>query len=317
MIKKLAALSLAMTIQAILLSGCGAVQVNERMFAQAVDIRESSGIYTLAVQIWNSKTEDSDYRILSARGRSFSEAADNIAKENGQDLFFGHCQAIFTDESILGDAEKLLSLTDSRISVGCPVIYSKSSAILSMQKADSGKQAQTAADSLKLYSEDGIIKEFTLKNACEAARTGEPAIVPVYGSEVEGAAVLWKNRVYRLSLSEAEICNMMNGEKNAAVMSAAGRAELSGIKSSVYFQNSENGGSYRVNIAADCLMNGTANAEPAMYGSQTAQMLSGRTADFLQRAHREGFIYMLDGFENAPPPYEDVSFYVTAEISTG
>ena len=100
----------AALFMALTMTSCSAVQVNERMFVQLMGISETDGLYELTVQVYNSTdSEDSDpqYKALSGSGRSISEAADMIMRNSGRQLFFGHCTAIYANESLIRDSGKL------------------------------------------------------------------------------------------------------------------------------------------------------------------------------------------------------------------
>lgn len=302
------------------MSGCEAVQVNERMFVQMMGLRERGGIYELTVQISSGDGIDGDghHKLLTGRGRSFSEAAESICRENGRELFFGHCQLIFTDESILRYPERLKNLLGNRVSVGCPVVYSSSPEMLAAG-GDENVEPFGADDvnaMLRRYSDDGVLTVTTLKTVCEKAESGSFAAVPSYDAALNGSAVLSGSKLSKLDLAESAAYNVINGGKNISMTVLGGKAELDGIDRSVYYQQSEDGGEYQVKITADCTVTELGStSDLSEYRRETAKLLTEETESFLRRAYKEEFLSAVNNFENVRYGEQNVTFSVIAEIT--
>ncbi len=288
--KKQSLITAVTCILIMLLTGCGGVQVNERMFAQAIDIRREEGDISLIAQIWDTKNDTGSLILSEERGGSFCEAAENVIRNSGRDLFFGHCQAVFTDENVICDPDVLGELLRYGISAGCPVIYSEER----LSEDDSGvgnKQEQSAAEGLEVFVEDGIIGEFTLKNALGAASSGSTAAVPLYKSGFEGTVLIENDKVIPLSLTESAVYNILSGADELSLTSSDGKAHLTGMNVKLYHDMSADG-SYLVDISGRCAQNGS--------GSTALEtMLARETENFLIKARSKGFIDSVKGFENA------------------
>lgn len=282
-----------------LLAGCTAVQVNERMFVQLMGIEEDDGLYMLTVQVFDSSKADSqktvpEYKLYTGQGRSFYEAAEMIMRESGKKLFFGHCEAIFADGSIIRDGEKLKMLAGERISVGCPVIYSEKPSEETGNKDENGELigADKISAELRRYADEGLYREATLKNVTAAALNSNTEVLPMSRKGICGAAAINENgEVFCLNFSETAAYNLMMGEDNVRLSVLGGSACVKSPQKSVYFRLTDDGGEYTIKIKADCILDETGRkCSIEDYTAETENVISRSAEAICARALREGFL---------------------------
>ena len=317
-IKRLKAAAL-LVMAVLLFTACGSVQVNERMFVQLMGIREDNGITELAVQVFDSSSADADnpvpvYKVLRGRGRSFYEAADMIMRDSGRELFFGHCSAIFADEDIIRDSEKLRLLSGERISPGCPVLLSDSPEEDVSAEDENGQLigADRIFSVISLYRKEGLADKSDLKTVTEAADSGGFAIVPVYDGDISGCAVInMSGGTSRLSITETAAFDLLRGCKGIRLGVLDGSVTAGKAEKSVYYRSLENGGEYTVSLSLKCRRDeGSGPAD--VYREETERIISLSAEEICRRAAAEGFLSELI------PQYhgdeDNLTFKASAEI---
>ena len=225
----------AALFMALTMTSCSAVQVNERMFVQLMGISETDGLYELTVQIYNSTdSEDSDpqYKALSGSGRSISEAADMIMRNSGRQLFFGHCTAIYANESIIRDSGKLKALAGERISAGCPVFFTHTP-----KEAVSAVSADELAGIVSHYQSEGLAERADLKTVTAAAKNNTIAIIPMWDDKICGSAIIMPNSTSELNISETAALDLMRSAKGIRLSVLGGSMTLGEAECSVYYQS--------------------------------------------------------------------------------
>lgn len=316
-------IALLICIGSAALSGCGAIQVNERLFVQMMGIRENDGIYELSVQVCpteNVKEGESkpDYKVMTGRGRSIYEAASSIMRESGRQLFFGHCRLIFADGNILRDGEKLKTLAGERISIGCPVVYSDDPARSVGMKDGEGNiiGADKAESVLDQYCDDGFLTEATLKSVCEAAENGRVMVLPRYDESPSGSAVLNGETTAFMNLTESAAYNLINGSDMTVLTVLGGRVTVESPETSVYFQSLDSGGEYQLTVTADCTVSELGETPVlAEYADTAAEMIGQSAENILNRAYHEGFIDIFTDLEDIPYYSDRIYFSVDAHLS--
>lgn len=306
------------------LAACTALQVNERMFVGLMGIEEEEGIYYLTIQAYSSIDTDSEnavpkYRVYSGTGRSFYEAADMIMRQSGRQLFFGHCGAIFADDDIIRDKNKLKMLAGERISPGCPVIYS----LAPRDEADRRDENDEPVGSdvilaaIDRYASEGIYSEVTLRDITAAAENGGIIIIPMSEKGVCGsAAVDMSGETALLDLSETAALNLLRGEKGIRMSVLGGSMSVSAEDKSVYFRKGEAMGEYSISIGAKGVLDETGDsAVLSEYKSEAENIISRSAEAICRRAWEEGFLSAVFPKEYIfSEGYETVSFSVDSEM---
>ncbi|MCM1523514.1 MAG: hypothetical protein NC120_03555 [Ruminococcus sp.] len=281
----------------IFLTACQAVQVNERMFVQMMGIEISGSECLLTVQVYDTSSESSspEYIVYSGTGRSFNEAANAISREQGRELFFGHCSVIFADDDILRDADKLKTLAGERISVGCPVIYSNFPGNAVSAEDSEGKTvgAEKVSGILERYAGEGLTSDSTLKSVTAAAENGGVSAVTLYGEEPQGTAVVnIAGETSLLDMTETAAYNLLRGRSGVNLSIYNGSMRLDKAEKSVYYRKTEeNGGEYQIQLSVEAVLTelGSEN-ELSLYRSAAEDIIS-RSADAIcRRGLEEGFL---------------------------
>lgn len=170
-----------------LLTGCGAVQVSDRMYVQMMGLSEEEGECVLCVQAVGTKSPADEapvYEYYEGRGRSFRQAAADIEAERGRQLFFGHCTLLVLDGKYLSSAEALKMLMGEKISPGCRVCCSDMpGAVLSREGENGLIGADVISGETDRLADRGLFMEVTLKEVCVTAARGEAFLLPAARSE--------------------------------------------------------------------------------------------------------------------------------------
>lgn len=311
--KTLLAAALLLTIP---LTACGAVQVNERMFVQLMGISEDSGITELTVQVFDSANAEKDgpvpvYKVLHGSGRSFYEAADMIVRENGRELFFGHCSAVFANEEVIRNGEKLKMLAGERISPGCAVLLSDSPEKAASEKDSEDELigADRVLSVISRYKDEGLASGADLKTVTEAAEKGDFAVIPLYDGGITGCAVIdMSGGASRLGMSETAALNLMMGSGGIRLSVLDGSVTLGKVKKSIYCRNTESGGEYAVTLSLRYRLDEGGGLHKD-YGEETERIISAAVGNICRRAAEDGFIGLLTGDE--PDNTGELSFDIS------
>lgn len=303
----------AVLLMTVTMTSCSAVQVNERMFVHLMGISEDNGLYELTVQVFSS-TDDTapEYEALSGSGRSVSEAADMIMRSSGRQLFFGHCSAVFANESIIRDSDKLKMLAGERISAGCPVFFSDLP-----REAVSSVSAEELTGIVSHYREEGLAERADLKNVTAAIQSDSAAVIPMWEEKLSGSAIVMPHSTSRLNISETAALELMRGARGIRLSVLGGSVTLGEAESSVYYQNAESGGKYVIDMSLKCRIDETGNALSAdEYARETERIIALSSEEICRRGLSEGFLPIITPILHSPDD-TDISFSVnvTAEVS--
>lgn len=271
---------------AVIFTGCGAIQVNDRLFVSMMGVRENDGIYELYIQVCGTENRDNEnsspeYELLKGKGRSFEEAADEIMHSKGKELFFGRCEAVITDESFISSIERMKMLADKGVSVGCPVIYSPDPSVpLSMKVNDMLIGGDEFSSILEKYGKDGLIAKADVKTVCEAAAKGEKIVIPEFIDEYKGSAVSSGEDIIYIDENETAALNILRGER-VSLNIPEGEISLGNEKLSVYKQLSDERNKYIITVSAElCTDNNTLDID---------EKITDFLGAFIERAVSDGF----------------------------
>lgn len=307
------------------LTACTAVQVNERMFVSLMGIEENDGLYYLTIQAYSSTDTNSDapvpeYRVCSGTGRSFYEAADMIMRQSGKELFFGHCSAVFADDDIIRDKEKLKMLAGERISPGCPVIYSENPGAEADRRDENGELtgSDVIMSALKSYAAEGLYSEVTLRDVIAADSTGGVIILPLSDKGISGsAAVNTKGETVLLDLSETAALDLLRGEKGVRMSVLGGSLSLQIKDKTVYFRQGEEIGEFNISINAEGVLTELGNTESLdEYKKEAEKIISGSAEAICEKAFKDGFLAAIFPREySLAEDYDNVEFSINTELS--
>lgn len=310
-------------ISMVIFSGCEAVQVNERMFVQMMGIREADGIYELFLQISlpqpqggdSSSETQNEYEVITGNGRSIEEAIGTITRNEGKEIFFGHCRLIFADSSILRDTGKLKTLAGKRISIGCPVIYCSDPEKAVSAEDENGKLVGYDATEavIQRYHDDGLIVEAALKSVCEAAEKHEDIVLAAYDTAPSGAAVLCSDgRIVMMSLNETAAYNILNGNGGVKLGVSEGSITVSGSEKTVYCRKAGNINEYEIRLAVSCSINEIGTGDSiGMYSEETERIISESVEAICTNAWKDKYINVINGFEDTADYSVPAVFKVT------
>lgn len=282
-------------------TGCqSAVQVNERMFVRLMGIRITEDGYDIAAQICSQESADSSasskYSLVRGSGSSFDEAVDNINRENGRQLFFGHCTTIYTDEVLLTDSGALLQLAGKRISIGCPLIYSENPIYTVMSMGDGEENnADIVKGTLTDLYKNGQLAALTLKDSVINAQNSEITVLPCFDYEKGGSMVVFSDgRTALLSGSETKLYNLLNEQPMIKFYSSGSGIKINKPDTSIYYRKMDNGGELTVNIKGkyeiDDLIN--INDEQELLNNAEGDIRN-ELVRFIERADEEKFLSAL------------------------
>lgn len=307
------------------LAACTAVQVNERMFVSLMGIEEDNGLYYLTIQAYSSTDTNSDapvpeYRVYSGTGRSFYEAADMIMRQSGRELFFGHCSAVFADDDIIRDKEKLKMLAGERISPGCPVIYSEDTGAETNRKDENGELTGTDVimSGLERYAAEGLYSEVTLRDVIAADSTGGVIILPLSDKGISGsAAVNTQGETVLLDLSETAALDLLRGEKGVRMSVLGGSLSLCVNDKTVYLRQGEDKSEFNISINAEGVLTELGDTESLdEYKKEAEKIISCSAEAICEKAFEDGFLAAIFPREySLADNYDNVEFSVNTELS--
>lgn len=322
--KKVILLSAAI-FSMLLLASCTAVQVNERMFVALMGIEEDDGLYYLTVQTFSSTDTNSDapvpeYRVYSGTGRSFYEAADMIMRRSGRELFFGHCGAIYADDDIIRDKQKLKMLAGERISPGCPVIYSEKPGAEAERKDENDELvgSDVIISEFDRYAAEGLYSRATLRDVISADSAGGIVILPLSDEKIAGTAVVNSSgETVLLNLYETAALNLLRGEKGVRMSVLGGSLSAQVNDKSIYFRQGEKSGDFNISIKAEGVLDELGNSDSLNdYKMEAEKIISGSAEEICRKAREEGFLQALFPREySSVENYEDISFSVETELT--
>lgn len=302
---KTALLLAVMTGLCSLLGGCGAVQVNERMYVQMLGLSEEEGECVLCVQVCSTKSAPDEppvYEYYEGRGEGFRQAAADIEQKNGRELFFGHCTLAALDKNFLRNTEDIKMLMGERISPGCRVCCSDDpGAFLSREKGESGDGiigADIISGELDQYEKRGQYKEVTLKDVCIWADKAAPAVIPAffggnYGSGAIAPAAA-SNDILYLSAKETALCNLLKEETGAEFPVLGGTVKTDKVRSTFYLQTGEN--ILNISLNAECTLTETgASQSLSDYETEAENALTEALSELLYKAEASGFTEAVTG----------------------
>ena len=317
---------LLLIINMLLLSACGATQVNERIFVQMMGIEENNGICELTVQVYNveasggSKDQSKpEYKIISGSGRSFYEAVGAISEESGKKPFFGHCTAVYANEAVIRNKDTLRMLAGERISIGCPVIYSEKPSRSVNVKDENGDL--TGADiitaRLDYLHKSGLSAETTLKNVTAAATNSRPIIIPMAEDEPVGTAIILSDgRTIQLDMSETAVYNLLREEAGISLSVLGGSLSVDNAEKNVYYQTLDNkNGEYNITIKVECTLKELGSSDITdEYAAEAEKIISLSAEQICRKALNDGFLETIT--ETGKPDTENISFriYTNADI---
>ena len=305
----------------LLLSACGATQVNERIFVQMMGIEENNGICELTVQVYNveaaggSKDQSKpEYKIISGSGRSFYEAVGAISEQSGKKPFFGHCTAVYANEAVIRNKDTLRMLAGERISIGCPMVYSEKPSRSVSVKDENGNL--TGADiitaRLDYLHKSGLSAEATLKNVTAASTNSLSIILPMAEDEPVGTAILLSDgRTVQLNMSETAVYNLLREEAGISLSVLGGSLSVDSAEKSVYYQTLDNrNGEYNITINVECTLNELGSSYITdEYTAETEKIIQLSAEQICLKALQEGFLEIIT--ETDLSYAEDVSFRIS------
>lgn len=294
---------LVMTV--LLLTGCEAMQVNDRMFVQMMGISEDNGIYELSVQVYStsgsSGSSAAEYELYKGSGRSFYEARDMINRSAGRELYFGHCMTVVADENVLRDPEKLRVLAGSRVSIGSRVFCSEKPVEYVGMTDENGRLvgADRLSSSAEQYEKDGLCTVVCLKDVISAAQSGGFAVVPVVEDQPVGTAVIdMSGDTSLLSLNESAALRLIMGDSGMRLSVLGADLVITDTHISFYHQIDKG---YEITLNVKCTMDERGAAEDlSLYEAEAEKMISNSAKHIFRRGVMECFseIFSCDGAEN-------------------
>ncbi|MCM1579361.1 MAG: hypothetical protein NC078_11235 [Ruminococcus sp.] len=294
--KKAAAIALTMTVTA-LLSGCGSVQVNERMYVQMMGLAEEEGECVLCVQVCGTEGKPGEppvYEYHEGRGENFGQAAAAMERENGRELFFGHCTLAALDSKYLYNAEGIKTLLGERVSPGCRAVWAEEPRELLSEETDSGiVGADVISGQTERLEKRGQFSEVTLRDVCVWADKSAPMLLPAFsegdfgsGAAKNNAANSNENFLF-LSAEETALCNMLKEETGAEFSILGGTARVDNAKKFLYLQTGEN--IMNISLALECTLTELGDSGSiADYEQAAGNAVTARLSELLKKTDEEG-----------------------------
>ena len=232
-------------------------------------------------------------------------------RNSGRQLFFGHCTAIYANESIIRDSGKLKALAGERISAGCPVFFTHTP-----KEAVSAVSADELAGIVSHYQSEGLAERADLKTVTAAAKNNTIAIIPMWDDKICGSAIIMPNSTSELNISETAALDLMRSAKGIRLSVLGGSMTLGEAEGSVYYQSKENGGEYVIDMSLKCRIDETgssANAEE--YAHEAERIISLSSEEICRRGLSEGFLSVI--LPQSHTSEENITFAVnvTAEVT--
>ena len=223
------------------LSGCmEARELSERTIIEAVGIDRENGEYSLIFQQYqpesSEKTGDASGKSkpVESRGRSISEAIDQVTHYNGNPVFLGNSTYIVIGEDMAkeGILQELHYFNgENEISPSTMLIIADGSAkdLLTAQAKSEGKGSSIIRDILKQGQKNGVIGECTLLNVMKRLmEDGASPFLPVISNlgdeeesnfKITGMAVFDGERLKDvLPIDEAKGILWLNDEIDRALL---------------------------------------------------------------------------------------------------
>lgn len=104
-------LIIAVTVSAFMFSGCGAIQLNQRIIVQGIGIDKIENNYKLTAIILDTESEEQEnaVRILYSTGETVSEAMTSLEVQHGRKILLNQCLFIMMSETAATDTAGTLS----------------------------------------------------------------------------------------------------------------------------------------------------------------------------------------------------------------
>ncbi len=232
---------LMLCLMCLFLSGCmEARELKERTIIEAVGIDRESGEYSLIFQQYqpesSQKAEGSSGKTkpVESRGRSISEAIDQVTHYNGNPVFLGNSTYIVIGEDMArnGILQELHYFNgENEISPSTMLIIADGSAkeLLTAQSKSEGQGNSVIRDILKQGQENGVIGECTLMNVMKRLmEDGASPFLPVISNlgdekdsnfKITGMAVFDREKMTDvLPIDEAKGILWLNDEIERALL---------------------------------------------------------------------------------------------------
>lgn len=303
-----------------LCTGCGAVQVNERMYVQMMGVSGSEDECVLCVQVCSTKSPPEEapvYEYLEGTGKSFRKAAADIEQKSGRELFFGHCTLVILDKNHLYNEEDIKMIMGERVSPGCRVCCSDNPGYALSRKKDSGGNdggniigADVISGEMKQYEKRGQLSEVTLKDVCILADKGGAAVIPAFYGDNFGSGAVSANRdILYLSPEETAVWGLLKGESGGEFPVLGGTVRADKVRSSVYLQTGENILNISANLSCTLTETGTSGSL-SDYESEAGNDIANALTMLLQKAEAAGLTEALTGVKTE----DGTSFNCTAGV---
>ncbi len=245
-----AALTLALVLPLLFMSGCDKVQIQDRMLIKAIGIDYSDGVYALTVQYADNSSsgEEQINKLLSVAGNSTSQAIGKIKDSSGSEPFLGQTSALVIGKSA---AEKSLDeILDYFVS------YSEVRPTVRLYLCENAKDILSFKEDDKLVAVDRITSitpsssnsdnRFTMMSTVNLMMSQTDTVTAAFIGIKDGAirllsaAYIDENKLHMLGDDEYTAYCLLNGLKSETVLTKGGvSCEVTSCKTKVRTETSE------------------------------------------------------------------------------
>ncbi len=159
----------------LLLSGCSAGKVNDRLLVYAIGVDLEEGEYKISYQVFTAKGEsasspvnvdEQNVTVMSVNGGSVQECDRLLSLQTGKDVFSEDAEVIILGESVDEQtAARVIAeyIYDKEVYIGCGVCYTNGSAEDALNIGQAGlKDPHSLGEILDLAFSDGFCPSLKL-----------------------------------------------------------------------------------------------------------------------------------------------------------
>lgn len=221
-------LILAVSISAFMFSGCGAIQLNQRIIVQGIGIDQNDSVYKLTVITLDTESEEQEnaVKILYSTGETVSEAVTALETQHGRKVLLNQCLFIMMNETAVKNTAETLSYfaENNDIIKGINLIVSKSAAEQTITTAinDMGYKSED----INLLSDSSAINQttvrFSLFDCISSENNPYSAMIFPYITINDSLSAL---QAYGSCLVNKSKISILNSNETAGVLIAKNEAE--------------------------------------------------------------------------------------------